>query len=123
MAMIRGTQADRAGIGFAKFGQSWPTEIFSRSAHPGESRTRADFARFSEMSENRETEMWSREDLNRRPLLRHFIAKLSADWAANSLKIKAAQLERASSPRIRLKSSETVRPDGPWIIAADSPSY
>jgi hypothetical protein len=31
-------------------------------------RARADFAQFSEMSDNRETGWWSRRDLNRRPL-------------------------------------------------------
>ena len=60
-------------------------------------RTRADFDRFSDISENLETEMWSREDLNCWPPLRLFIAKLSADLATNCLKIKAAVLERASS--------------------------
>ena len=45
--------------------------------------------------------MWSRRDLNRRPLLRPFIAKLSADLATNCFKIKAAVLQRASSPDIR----------------------
>ena len=55
------------------------------------------------MSENLATEMWSRVDLNCRPPLRLFIEKLSADLATDFLKIKAAVLERASSPRIRLE--------------------
>ena len=45
--------------------------------------------------------MCGRRDLNRRPLLRFFIAKL-LDLATNCLKIKAAVVEIQSSPRIRL---------------------
>jgi hypothetical protein len=58
------------------------------------------------MSQTLETGWWSRVDLNRRPLLRHFIAKLPADLAMNLPKIKAALLERGSSPRIRLNIGE-----------------
>ncbi len=64
-------------------------------------RTSALFERFSEMCGNLGTEVWSRADLNCRPPLRLFIEKLSADLATNLLKIKAAMLERASSPFIR----------------------
>jgi hypothetical protein len=64
-------------------------------------RARALFDRFSDISENLETEMWSGVDLNPRPSLRPFIAKLSANLAGNSEMIKAAKLQRALSPRIR----------------------
>src|ERR1700691_2423506 len=43
-------------------------------------RTRALFDRFSDISENLETEMWSRPDLNPQPLLRLLIAKLSPEF-------------------------------------------
>ena len=68
-------------------------------------RTRADSDRFSEMSEDRETGWWSGVDLNPRPRLRHFIAKLSASLAGYSEKKKAAMLERYSSPDLRYVSS------------------
>ena len=53
------------------------------------------------MSETLETEMWSKVDLNPRPLFRLFIAKLPANLAGYSELIKAAELQRALSPRIR----------------------
>jgi hypothetical protein len=58
-------------------------------------RTRALFDRFSAMSADLETGVWSRVDLNWRPPLRLFIEKLSADLATNFLKIKAAVLQSA----------------------------
>src|ERR1700675_4015839 len=63
-------------------------------------RTRANFARFSEVSGNRETGWWSRRDLNSRPQLRLFIAKLPAHLATNSRKIKATMLHRQSLPAL-----------------------
>jgi hypothetical protein len=66
-------------------------------------RARADFERFSEMRGNLGTEVWSRVNLNWRPPLRLFVAKLSAELATNLQKIKAALLESALSPRIRLE--------------------
>jgi hypothetical protein len=55
------------------------------------------------MSADPETEMWSRVDLNSRPLLRLFIGKLAANLAGYSELIKAAELQRALSPGIRPK--------------------
>jgi hypothetical protein len=49
------------------------------------------------------------EDLNWRPPLRFFIAELSAELATNLREIKAALLERALSPRVRLKSLGIIR--------------
>jgi hypothetical protein len=45
--------------------------------------------------------MWSKVDLNRRPRLRLFIEELSANLAGYSEMIKAAELQRELSPRIR----------------------
>ena len=45
--------------------------------------------------------MWSRRDLNPRPLRCRFIVKLSADLAGDSEMIKASELQRALSPSIR----------------------
>ena len=55
------------------------------------SRTRADFDRFSDVSEILETEMWSEMDLNLRLLLRLSIAKLPANLAAYSTLIKSSR--------------------------------
>src|SRR5208337_83045 len=78
-----------------------PGDVLPGCARSQIARTRALFDRFSDISRNLETEMWSRTDLNCRPPLRLFIARLSADLATNLLKVKAAVLERASSPCIR----------------------
>jgi len=96
------TQVNRPQRGIGRFGRIGLKETFSGSAPRSQiARTRADFDRFSEMSENLETEMWSRVDLNSRPPLRLFIAKLSAHLATNSRKIKATMLQRQSSPALR----------------------
>ena len=61
-------------------------------------RARADFERFSEMRGNLGTEVWSRVDLNSRPLLRLSSQNCPRIWRGICSQIKAAVLQRASSP-------------------------
>jgi len=76
-------------------------------------RTRALFERFSDESGNRETEVWSKTDLNPRPRLRLSFVKLSATLAQYSaLKRSSSAGENfiaRNSPRI----SEPFRVSGP----------
>jgi hypothetical protein len=61
-------------------------------------RERALFERFSEMRGNLGTEVWSRVDLNSRPLLRLSSQNCPRIWRGICSQIKAAVLQRASSP-------------------------
>jgi hypothetical protein len=88
-------------------------------------RTRADFDRFSAISKNLETEMWSRVDLNSRPPISHFHRKLVADSATNFLKIKVAVLKQfywhvtQGPPRAPLKPGHTY----PICMRVESQEY
>jgi hypothetical protein len=57
-------------------------------------RTRALFARFSDMSENPEIEMWPKLDLNCRPSFSFDRGNCLRIWRGIRTKIKAAVLER-----------------------------
>ena len=75
-------QQNRARIGFAVFPLSAPPGAALRvHAQSQIARTRADFGRFSETSENSKTVWWSRLDLNLPPRGRLCFGKLSATLA------------------------------------------
>lgn len=97
---------NRVRIGFARFCEFGPPRAFSGSGRDRESRAHAKISIDSlRCLENRETEWLSASHLNPRPPLRLFVAKLPANLARYSLLIKAAELQRSSSPCIRPAAS------------------
>jgi hypothetical protein len=95
---IRDSDGERADLAKLRPERNWPNyanrakrDALWVPARFQIARTRAHFDRFSVISMNPKTEMWSGVDLNPRPLLRLSIAKLPASLAAYSALIKSSR--------------------------------